>query len=68
MSAHLSQPILLDHNGHGIEITEPHESSVYRSSDDGLQHRSAWAGDGVLFYDADGDGKISERREYVFID
>ena len=68
MSAHLSQPILFDLNGNGFEVIELHESSVYRSSDDGLQHRSAWAGDGVLFYDADGDGKISLRREYVFID
>jgi hypothetical protein len=33
-----------------------------------LLHRSAWAGagDGVLFYDAGGDGVIKEKREYVF--
>ena len=70
MSAHLSQPILLDLNGNGIEITELHESSVYRAGEDGLQHISTWAGagDGVLFYDADSDGKISGCREYVFTD
>jgi hypothetical protein len=35
---------------------------------EGLEHRTAWAGvgDGVLFYDADGDGKISQKREFVF--
>lgn len=33
-------------------------------------HRTAWAaaGDGVWFYDVSGDGKIGERREYVFTD
>ncbi|MEM6473786.1 MAG: hemolysin, partial [Planctomycetota bacterium] len=38
------------------------------TNDDGLKSRTAWAGagDGVLFYDADGDGAISEKREYVF--
>ncbi len=37
---------------------------------DGLQHRTAWVGkgDGVLAIDADGDGKISERREIIFTD
>ncbi|WP_300013561.1 FG-GAP-like repeat-containing protein [uncultured Roseobacter sp.] len=35
---------------------------------DGLLHRTAWAGDGdgVLFIDDDGDGAISEKKEYVF--
>ena len=38
------------------------------SNGDGLMHRSAWAGagNGVLFYDANGDGVISEDREYIF--
>jgi hypothetical protein len=35
---------------------------------DGLLHRTAWAGagDGVLFFDANGDNQIGEKREYVF--
>ena len=35
-----------------------------------MKHRSAWAAarDGVLFVNADGDGEISDRREYVFTD
>ena len=59
-------PSLTDH---GIEIAGLDRSTVFAdSADDGLQHRTAWAGsgDGVLFYDADGDGKISGTREYVF--
>ncbi|WP_227271568.1 hypothetical protein [Roseobacter weihaiensis] len=33
-----------------------------------MLHRTAWAGagDGVLFIDDDGDGAISEKKEYVF--
>jgi hypothetical protein len=57
-------------DGVGIEIIELQDSSDYCSGEDGLQHRSAWAGagDGVLFYGADGDGKISDQREDVFTD
>ncbi|MEJ8562314.1 hypothetical protein QTO30_14510 [Yoonia sp. GPGPB17] len=35
---------------------------------DGLQNRTAWAGagDAVLFYDINGDGKITEARQYIF--
>ena len=35
---------------------------------DGLLHRTAWAGagDGVLFFDVNGDNRIGEQREYVF--
>ncbi|MEO9894804.1 MAG: DUF4214 domain-containing protein [Paracoccaceae bacterium] len=68
-STHDDRPIVLDLNANGIEIDELWQSTVFTdSSDDGLQHRTAWAaaGDGVLFYDADGDGKISEKREYIF--
>ncbi len=63
------RPILLDLNGNGIEIATLDRSTTFLDSNgDGLQHRTAWAGsgDGVLFYDAGNDGKISEKREYVF--
>jgi hypothetical protein len=41
---------------------------VFMESEEGLKHRTAWAGagDGVLFYDTDGDNAISDIREYVF--
>jgi hypothetical protein len=62
------QPVLLDLDGNGISITELSKSSVYLDGGDGKEHRTAWAGsgDGVLFYDAGGDGKITEKREFVF--
>ncbi|EEE35189.1 hemolysin-type calcium-binding protein [Rhodobacteraceae bacterium KLH11] len=56
-------------DGSGVELTELLNSTVFvDSSGDGLLNRTAWAasGNGVLFYDADGDGAISEKREYVF--
>jgi len=62
-------PIILDLDGAGVELTELQNSTVFvDSSGDGLQNRTAWAaaGSGVLFYDADGSGTISEKREYVF--
>jgi len=63
------KPILLDLDGTGVEITELSNSTVFvDSTGDGLQNLTAWAaaGNGVLFYDADGDETISEKREYVF--
>ena len=65
------QPVLLDLNGNGVQIADLSKSTQFiDAGGDGLKHRSAWAaaGDGVLFVDADGDGKISDRREYVFTD
>ena len=61
-------PILLDLDGNGIKVMDLSRSTVFMVDGDGLKHRTAWAGkgDGVLFIDADGDGKISETREYVF--
>ncbi|KIC42768.1 hypothetical protein RA27_05345 [Ruegeria sp. ANG-R] len=63
------RPLILDLDGTGVELTELQNSTVFvDSSGDGLLNRTAWAaaGNGVLFYDADGDGAISEKREYVF--
>lgn len=62
-------PILLDLDGNGVKIDEISRSTTFiDAGGDGLKHRTAWAGagDGVLFFDADGDGALSERREYVF--
>ncbi len=62
-------PIILNLDGTQIAITELSNSTKFiDSGGDGLEHRTAWAaaGNGVLFYDADGDGTISEKKEYVF--
>ncbi|GFE63137.1 hypothetical protein [Litoreibacter roseus] len=63
------KPILLDLDGDGVEITELSKSTVFMDAGgDGLLHRTAWAaaGDAVLVFDDDGDGAISEKKEYVF--
>jgi hypothetical protein len=64
----LVSPILMDLDGNGITITELSKSSVYLDGGDGREHRTAWAGsgDGVLFFDAGMDSKITEQREFVF--
>lgn len=61
-------PIILDLNGNGVEITQFANSTQFMTGNDGLQHRSSWAGagDGVLFYDPDGRNAITEQRQYVF--
>jgi formylglycine-generating enzyme required for sulfatase activity len=62
------QPILLDLDGNGVQITEYRHSTQFMAGKDGLLHRSSWAGagDGVLFFDPDGRNAITEARQYVF--
>ncbi|QRY70596.1 hypothetical protein JVX98_31665 (plasmid) [Ensifer sp. PDNC004] len=65
------KPVLLDLDGNGFSVTGRHDSNLFLDiGGDGYKHRSAWvgAGDGVLMVDADGDGKISNRKEIVFTD
>ena len=65
------EPVILDLDGDGLSIVQRDASTMtYDMAGDGLQHRTAWVGkgDGVLAIDADGDGKISERREIIFTD
>ena len=67
------RPILLDLDGNGIQINGLNRSTVFMEGEEGLKHRTAWAGagDGVLFYDTEtvgqaGYNEISDIREYVF--
>ncbi|WP_108814363.1 beta strand repeat-containing protein [Loktanella sp. Alg231-35] len=63
------RPILFDLTGAGINITELSNSTTYvDATGDGLQNRTAWAGEGnaVLFYDPDDLGAITESRQYIF--
>jgi Ca2+-binding RTX toxin-like protein len=63
------KPLVVDLDGDGVEITELSQSTVFvDSGGDGLLHRTAWAGDGdgVIFYDPDNTGEITEKRQYVF--
>ena len=64
-------PVILDLDGDGLSIVQRDASTMtYDMAGDGLQHRTAWVGkgDGVLAIDADGDGKIDQRREIIFTD
>ncbi|MCA0033549.1 beta strand repeat-containing protein, partial [Mesorhizobium sp. B263B2A] len=63
------KPVLLDLSGDGLAVDTLSNSSQFLDLDgDGYQHRTAWAGEGngVLVFDADGDGKISRSSEFVF--
>ena len=65
------KPILLDLDDDGISVTRQADSNLFLDiGEDGYKHRTAWvgAGDGVLMIDADGDGRISSRKEVVFTD
>lgn len=65
------RPVLLDLAGKGFELSTLNESSHFVDMDgSGLQHRMAWgsAGTGVLVFDADGDGKISQSKEFAFVE
>lgn len=55
-------PIVLDLDGNGVELISPDQSSVKADvNGDGQLEQIGWAAasDGVLGYDANGDGKIS---------
>ncbi|MDH4412051.1 MAG: AHH domain-containing protein [Rhizobium sp.] len=65
------QPILFDLDNNGFALTTLDDSAFFFDiGGDGYKHRTAWvgAGDGVLVVDADGDGKISSRKEVVLTD
>jgi hypothetical protein len=65
------RPVLLDLDGNGVRVSEFGDSTIYANiGNDGFKRRTAWAGagDGVLFVDADGNGRLSGRREVVFTD
>lgn len=62
-------PVVLDLDGNGVTITPKESSNVFFDmAGDGYQHRTAWAGagDAVLAFDADSDGKITQKNEIVF--
>jgi ParB-like nuclease family protein len=64
-----ARPIILDLDGDGVQLTELSRSTMFvDATGDGLLNRSAWAaaGNGVLFYDPDNLGAITEKRQYVF--
>jgi Ca2+-binding RTX toxin-like protein len=68
-SASSGKPVLFDLDGDGLSIEQLNTSDTFVEMEgDGYEHRTAWvdAGDGVLVLDADGDGKISDKKEFIF--
>jgi hypothetical protein len=62
-------PVILDLSGNGLNVNALSDSSQFVNlKGDGYRHRMAWAGNGtgVLVFDADGDGKISNSKEFEF--
>jgi Ca2+-binding RTX toxin-like protein len=63
-------PVVLDIVGDGIKINQLSSSDKFVIAEDGRLHRTAWAGagNGVLFFDPDNTGAITQRNQYVFAD
>jgi VCBS repeat-containing protein len=65
-------PVVLDLDGDGLNFVGANSADALRFdvTGDGVEDSLAWvkSGDGALVYDADGDGKVSHRSEFVFTD
>jgi hypothetical protein len=65
-------PVVLDLDGDGLNFVGATSADALRFdlTGDGVEDSLAWvkSGDGALVYDADGDGKVSHRSEFVFTD
>ena len=63
------KPISIDLGNDGFGFTNIDDSNIFFDvNGDGFKHRIAWpsAGDGLLAYDADGNGKIDHASEIAF--
>jgi hypothetical protein len=63
-------PIVVDLNGDGIALIRPEDSDIFADvNGDGWRERIGWAADedGVLAFDANGDGRITENAEVSFV-
>jgi hypothetical protein len=66
-----SGPVILALPGNAINITQLSQSNVFfDTTGSGQQHQTAWAGagNGVLFYDPTGQGKLTQANQYIFTD
>src|SRR5215472_7320704 len=64
-----ANPVVLDLTGKGINIFQLGSSNTFmNAAGDGEQHRTAWAGagNGVLMFDANGDGNVDDPNDFEF--
>lgn len=64
-------PVILDLDGDGVELVGLSESQVYiDADDDNLLERVGWVApdDGILVYDANGNGRVEVIGEISFVD
>jgi hypothetical protein len=64
-------PVILALPGNSINITQLSQSNVFfDTTGSGQQNLTAWAGvgNGVLFYDPTGQGKLTQANQYIFTD
>jgi len=64
-------PIILDLDGGGVETVSAADSdALFDLDEDGIGDDTSWigAGEGLLFFDRDGDGTVSGVSELSFID
>jgi Ca2+-binding RTX toxin-like protein len=67
----IASPIILDLDGNGVKTVAASESNArYDLDGDGLRDDTSWIGntEGFLFLDRDGDGTVTNAKEFSFID
>lgn len=69
-SVELAAPVILDLDGKGVQTLSQEAGLRFDLDGDGLADRTSWIGttEGFLFLDRDGDGTLSDAKEFSFID
>lgn len=70
VTVNISSPIILDLDGNGVTTLSAAESNArYDMDGDGLADDTSWmgTGEGLLFLDRNGDGKLTDAGEFSFV-
>ncbi len=64
------KPVVLDLDGDGVEFVGLSAGVTYDYDGDGVAEATSWVGadDGILAFDANGDGRVTDASEFVFGD